>query len=567
MSVVDQVLGKSSSILMVPFLNLMSNIIRRAGNVHVRVGGNTQETAVLVPSTQSGRILEKNLSGVTNPTQTPPLDYSPDLIYMLANISSLVNVDWFLGIPFFETSELRLEIAEVGQRALGPHLIGLQAGNEPDLYARHGHRPSNYGPYDYVGEFGDLVNAMAGDQHFSNRNLLIGPNIATGDWTPEMVWETGFVDRYSENLAYLAVEHYPLDNCFAQFGIGAYHDPQESFQEFLTHNSGRAIVEPYITSTEYAQSREKHLLMFETNTASCGGFPGISDSFGAALWGLDYAMQMAHSNFSGALFHVGGQNVFYNPFTPPPTNQSTFLQWTIGPIYYSALIMAEALGPSGGAQVLDLNANNGDIYTPAYGIYEDGNPVRVMLFNFITDPSGANDLTVSISIEGGLMGQPNASPVQVKVKYLRANSVSQKGNFTWAGQTFGANYESDGRLQGQEDIQTVTCDQGANTCAIHVPAPGAALVFLNNEALSEVEFEAVQTFSTTVLTRTVNTATFDPASLETSNGHTGFDSKHRLGSTSKGSNSGAERVLADGLVQILLEMACAIALPVLFGCL
>ena len=55
--------------------------------------------------------------------------------------------------------------------------------------------------------------------------------------------------------------------------------------------------------------------MFETNTASCGGFVGISDSFGAALWGLDYAMQMAYSNFSGALFHVGGQNVYYNPFT------------------------------------------------------------------------------------------------------------------------------------------------------------------------------------------------------------------------------------------------------------
>lgn len=52
--------------------------------------------------------------------------------------------------------------------------------------------------------------------------------------------------------------------------------------------------------------------MFETNTASCGGFAGISDSFGAALWGLDYAMQMAHSNFSGALMHIGGQNVFYN---------------------------------------------------------------------------------------------------------------------------------------------------------------------------------------------------------------------------------------------------------------
>ena len=55
--------------------------------------------------------------------------------------------------------------------------------------------------------------------------------------------------------------------------------------------------------------------MFKTNSASYGGFLGISNSYGAALWGLDYALQMAYSNFSGALFHVGGQNVYYNPFT------------------------------------------------------------------------------------------------------------------------------------------------------------------------------------------------------------------------------------------------------------
>ncbi|KAJ7809759.1 hypothetical protein B0H13DRAFT_2385069 [Mycena leptocephala] len=47
--------------------------------------------------------------------------------------------------------------------------------------------------------------------------------------------------------------------------------------------------------------------------ASCGGFVGISDAFGAALSWLDYALQTAHSNFSGAMFHFGGQNVFCNP--------------------------------------------------------------------------------------------------------------------------------------------------------------------------------------------------------------------------------------------------------------
>jgi hypothetical protein len=52
--------------------------------------------------------------------------------------------------------------------------------------------------------------------------------------------------------------------------------------------------------------------MFETNTATCGGLPGISDSFGAALWALDYGMTMAAANFSHALLHFGGQNVYYN---------------------------------------------------------------------------------------------------------------------------------------------------------------------------------------------------------------------------------------------------------------
>ncbi|KAG2005628.1 hypothetical protein CC2G_002017 [Coprinopsis cinerea AmutBmut pab1-1] len=542
----------------------MSNLVRRGGSVRIRVGGNTQETAVLVPELPNGRILQKDVNGVSNPTQTPPLDYTADFIYILGNISSLVEVDWFLGIPFRDTSEFQLAIAEVGQQVLGSRLIGLQAGNEPDLYARHGHRDESYGPYDYLGEFDNLINAMSGDVHLSNRQLLIGPNVATGDWTPEMVWETGFVDQFSNNLAYLAVEHYPIDNCFAQFGVGTYHDPQEVFQSFLTHDSGISIVAPYLGSTEYAQSRGKGLLMFETNTASCGGFPGISDSFGAALWALDYSMQMAHANFSGALFHVGGQNVFYNvsnlsTFTSlspanavaPPTNQSTFRQWTIGPVYYSALVMAEALGPSNGAQVLDLEANNGNVYTPAYAVYEHGRPVRVLLINFIDDPSGANDITISISVGGGSTGEPNASPSQVRVKYLLASSVSQKGNFTWAGQSFGANFGSDGRLQGDEDIQTVPCDQASNTCSVSVPAPGAALVFLTDEALEEVENNPVKTYATTVMTRTMNTATYDPAVLQTSNGHIGFDAKDHLGSTSRGSIGAASDRAVNGIVKMV----------------
>ncbi len=74
------------------------------------------------------------------------------------------------------------------------------------------------------------------------------------------------------------------------------------------------------------------------------------------------------------------------------------------------------MGASNVSQILDLNANDGNIFTPAYAIYENGNPVRVALFNYITDPSGASTYTASISIGGGETGQANGTPAQVKVK-------------------------------------------------------------------------------------------------------------------------------------------------------
>jgi hypothetical protein len=128
---------KRSSFLQVPFLNLMANIRQRAGSVHIRIGGNTQETATLVASIPDGKAIEKDKVAASNPTRTPGLIFTAEIIYMLANISALANVKWYLGVPFNDTANLRLQIAEVGQAILGDNLIGLQVGNEPDLYSAY----------------------------------------------------------------------------------------------------------------------------------------------------------------------------------------------------------------------------------------------------------------------------------------------------------------------------------------------------------------------------------------------------------------------------------------------
>jgi hypothetical protein len=141
---------------------------------------------------------------------------------------------------------------------------------------------------------------------------------------------------------------------------------------------------------------------------------------------------------------------------------------------------------------------------------------------------------------------------------LTSPSVATIGNITWAGQSYGGVYASDGRLKGTESIQTVSCNQGANNCQIQVPAPGFALVFLN--AGNGDSFNT-HTFATTAFTNTKNTVTVNPSCvislytllllvltngyfsvLSTSNGQSGKD-RAALGCTSSGScTSGAGSV-------------------------
>ncbi|KAJ7731915.1 glycoside hydrolase family 79 protein [Mycena maculata] len=553
MSVITQL---CESYIQVPLLNLFSNIRERAGAVHVRVGGNTQEYAYYVPTLPEERAISKESANSTNPTQTPAVIYTMDLFYLLANISAHVNVHWYLGVPFNDTSDFRLQIVEYGEAILGDHLLGIQVGNEPDLYAAHDHRNSSYSPQNYANEFGEMVDALAADSNVPVKNNLIGPSVS-GTWTPEMVWDTGFITDYLDNLFALSVEHYPTDNCFPEYGIGVYHDPQVEFSDFLNHTSGVALCEPYLNSTAIAQTVGKPFLMFETNSASCGGFPGISDSFGGALWALDYGLQMAYSNFSGAMLHVGGQDDYYN-----------YYEWTVGaggfplasanvmtdktplPVYYSALIASEVFGSTNTSQILDLHGNDDNIYGPQYAIYENGALARVALFNFITDPSGANTYTATITVDGGTV------PSSVGVKYFLSPSVSTKDNITWAGQTLGTIHEVDGRFQGALNVTTISCDTGANTCLIPVPAPAFALVFLTAE-----ETISTVTFSTT--TSGANTATIAASVLATSNGMSG--AQWQLGSTSD-EKSAARARKGTNVALYVFAGATLVVFRLAFGC-
>ena len=130
----------------------------------------------------------------------------------------------------------------------------------------------------------------------------------------------------------------------------------------------------------------------------------------------------------------------------------------------------------------------------------------------------------------------------------------------YSSKTFGGYFESDGRPIGQESIETVQCNQG--NCSVIVYAPSYALVFLDNNALIEVESGPSTTFSTSVIP--TNTLTVNPVVLATSNGQRGLSNFHHLGSTSKeslvGGAVGMTHILQDA---VLLECIAVVSVIVL----
>ncbi|CAE6461756.1 unnamed protein product, partial [Rhizoctonia solani] len=512
LSVANRVIGTNSSVLAVPFLNHIVNIANRGGKVRVRVGGNTQERAILRPEgLLDGKILNK--TGVSDTTTiTPHVEFAPDLVKMLANVANLVPTEIYLGLNFMDISDPSNQVlfASLAEQTLGDNLHGIALGNEPDLYEleNHNKRPAPYPFETYMNEWGTVANALATNPGYTKRNILMGPSTccrsSNPEWNNEALAGAGYLSRFANELKIVTVQRYPNNNC----GTGEIRIPQEIYGNYLSHALLSQHAAEYAAFSNIVQAAGKPLYMLETNTAACGGFPGISDSFGAGLWGVDWALKLATYNFSTTLFHVGGQGDYYNPFTPPPTNQSTFRQWTTGSVYYSTLIVAELFGKSGKSRIMDLGANNNDNLSPGYVVYEDGVPSRVLLINYIDDNTGSHDATARIQIGGG-DGAAVSPLTQVRVKYFSAPSVSFKGNMTWAGQTLGNHFESDGRLQGSEVIETIQCQN--NICPIPLKAPSLALVFLTDAALanSAPASSATASFETSVLTRIRHTATVD----------------------------------------------------------
>ncbi|KAG9026611.1 hypothetical protein FRB95_008665 [Tulasnella sp. JGI-2019a] len=478
LSVADMYIGDSASTVRAEFLNYANTLAARGGGVTIRVGGNTQDKAVLnlnIDTTTGDTIAKAVDAGSTAKTDTPIIEFSVDLFKAMQAVGNAVKVGWLFGIPFvnLDADENASLVMQNSKTYLGDSLIGLQLANEPDLYSRNSKRGPDYSIPDFFADTATMIQRLP-----ITEPIIIGPSVCC-TWDIDTVISDGYLTKFAPSIKLIDALHYPNNNC--KEGADAVV-PQNILPYYLSHTNVQALVSPYLGVVSTALAAGKQFIMMETNTASCGGFPGVSNSFASALWGVDYGMQMAYGNFSHALYHSGGQDSYYNPFTPPPGNMKKYYKWTTGPIFYANLVVAEALGKSGNAQVIDLALDGNNPNRAGYAVYENGVASRAVLVNYVTE--AGRGYTAQIAIGGQKTGLPSVTPASVRVKYLLAgsNSVSENYNITWSGQTMGGLNQGGGRLTGTPDVQTIQCDAQTGLCSIPVPAPSVALVFLTDAA-------------------------------------------------------------------------------------
>ena len=83
----------------------------------------------------------------------------------------------------------------------------------------------------------------------------------------------------------------------------------------MNHTTTLSYFTQWVPSIAAAREANVPFYMGETGSVSCHGAAGISNTFGAALWEMDYALNGAVLGMSGIHFHMGTP-FFYSMWQP-----------------------------------------------------------------------------------------------------------------------------------------------------------------------------------------------------------------------------------------------------------
>jgi hypothetical protein len=182
-----------------------------------------------------------------------------------------------------------LALARAARRRLGPRLDALEIGNEPDLYTaartfgppavRRLRKHVRYAPADYLRDAGRYLDTLTAALPADARpRLVIGGFAGRKGWPATL---PRLIARHPGTVGAIAAHRYGLSAC----ALGA--DASDSRTRLLRTSASRDRMEALAPLVGIAHRNRLPLWVAEVNSAPCGGAPGASDTFTAAVWLTD----------------------------------------------------------------------------------------------------------------------------------------------------------------------------------------------------------------------------------------------------------------------------------------
>ncbi|EGF98481.1 family 79 glycoside hydrolase, partial [Melampsora larici-populina 98AG31] len=436
------------------FPDYMTNVPNTAGciqnlaeaigtQIPVRIGGTTGDYGTYDPNLKEA--IHYTLSAADKGVPKT-LTYGPEFIRLASTLPGPVTLG--LNRKANNLSNSLLAAKEAVKQIKNIHAI--EPGNEPNYWSKS--TPiAEEKPWNFAAELASQLKWQKEISTAVGRNSIIQAGNYLG----------GF------RIADLAKAEHASAVYVKSFGIHSY--PQyacggkPNLHSLMSHSSIVSYVNRFNPEIQAAIDLKKDAYFSETNSVACGG-AGISPTFGAALWTLDYIIQALLSGISSLYFHHG---------TLGNSQYSFWGRYAIGAPYYGAYFAALALRGIDGIFQLD----DGTSPYGAYLLTQKSKPIRILLYNSRYRPEGSNSrVTINVDLSG--FNLSSASFPVLRLQASSAESRSDRGDQTpnIGGLQFSA--KNCAKIQAPRTTEIVLLQE--NTFRIAVMDSEAVIVQLNN---------------------------------------------------------------------------------------
>jgi len=438
----------------------LPTLMRGLGSGTVRFGGDTVDSTSFVGGGPDSATRPPKTSTVVTPA-----DYD-----RLATLTQASGWRVILGVNLarYDPPRAADEVAAAAAR-LGPALLAVEVGNEPNAYGQRGLRDPAYGPSDYQGEFGAYRDAITG------RTPGI-PVVGSASYPP---FTNAFDPGFALPGTFVTQHLYPLNNCR---GLAP------TIPLLLGRNTAAGEAAQIRQGLAVAQAHAIGLRLSETNSVICSGTPGVSNTQGAALWTIDHVLQAASLGVTGVNMHGGLQQCgmdnpastspWYTPLCAPGPDALGGNAFAAQPVYYGLQVVKQFLGTSFVRATYNTRQN-----VVVRATRDDVGTVRAVIDNM--DPPGSTDSLVRLVLPPGYD--------EALVSRLVAPAVDATSGLTFGGQAVAPDGTlappATERVTGRGGITYVRVTPG--TAAVVTLVPRCTVPSVKGLTLDQAKFKLV----------------------------------------------------------------------------